>query len=100
MSMNLNDDNFIRRNDSYGVRKIGDNSVLFLKNEYEDYENEEFFILNEMSFFIWENLNKNINFRDLVNLVLDCYDANKEKVELDLKKYIGLLFEKGLVELI
>ena len=54
--------------------------------------------LNQTGAFMWKHLEKGGNQESLVDALLMEYDVEKEKAEVDAKKFIDTLSKAGIIE--
>lgn len=54
--------------------------------------------LSESAKLIWENLEKVNSLEEMVQLILDEYDVDKENARADAIKFIGALLQQGFVK--
>ena len=55
-------------------------------------------ILNPVSKFLWEELQNEKSFDELLDAMLKNYEVSKEEAEADLKDFIMQLIENGLMQ--
>ena len=55
-------------------------------------------ILNPVSKFLWEELQNEKSFDELLGAMLKNYEVSKEEAEADLKDFIMQLIENGLMQ--
>ncbi len=55
-------------------------------------------ILNPVSKFLWEELQNEKSFDELLDAMLKNYEVSKEEAEADLKDFIMQLIENGLMK--
>jgi hypothetical protein len=79
----------LKRNIVYRVRKITNKNILFGGNQT--------FELNELALLIWNNLNGENTLDDLVNIILEKYEAPKELVEEDVKNFVNEMISCNVI---
>jgi len=55
--------------------------------------------LNDSAAEIWKHIEKGCSREQIVNNMLDTYEAERELIELDVDKVVKMLAENGLIEL-
>ena len=54
--------------------------------------------LNETGAYLWELLKKETTEENMVEALLEQYDVDAETAKKDIKEFIGILSEKGLLD--
>ncbi len=54
--------------------------------------------LNETGSFLWKNMTENTDETSLVQVLTDEYDVEKESAEKDVKNFVKMLLDAGIIE--
>lgn len=54
--------------------------------------------VNEIGAFLWERLNQEVSFEDLLQAILDEYDVDEVTARIDLKEFIEYLNKYQILE--
>lgn len=73
------------------INKLGNAYVAY------DNSNQQMHELNEIGYFILEEIEKNKSTKQIINKIIDNYDIDRKKASEDLEKYIKILIDKKLV---
>ena len=72
-------------------KQVGDN--YFIVNQKKG----TLIQLNGVSFFLWQQLNKQLDIDSLVTLLTNNYNVNKEQAKKDIKKFIKSSLKAGVI---
>lgn len=87
----------IKQKQGYVLRNIMGEYVLFpTGTEMQQFKGA--ILLNELSAFIWNKLQKTIEFEDLMSAILKEYDVEEEQLKYDLIEIINTFSEYGIIE--
>ncbi len=74
--------------DGYMTRPMGENHIVVAIDDIED-EFDGLITLNNSGLFIWEKLQNDITYDDLLQSIVDHYDAPKDIIKTDLDKFLS-----------
>ena len=83
--------NFIKRN-------IAGETVIIPTGEAAQYFNG-MITMNEVAEFIWDNIEKCNKKEEMIELVMEEFDGNKEEMTKDVGQFMNNLIEVGMVEI-
>ena len=63
-----------------------------------DMESENYFGLDEVGTAIWQAMQEKETLKEVLDVLLEQYEVEKEMLEHDLSDFVGKLIESGLVE--
>jgi len=86
------DDKSFTRNNNVAFRTI--EGTTFLASPYS----KKIYPLNSVGNFIWNNLEKTINFRDLLSNICNEFDVEKSVAESDLSEFLEELQKERLIK--
>lgn len=81
----------IKRKDNQLFSEI-DGEVVMLS-----VENSEYYGMDKVGSRIWQILEKEIKFRDLISLLIEEYDVTEDQCIKDTMAFLEMLDEKGLI---
>lgn len=84
----------IKRKDGFITRKIG-SQIMAVPVGKRTNELHGMIALTESGELLWNALEKGCEEEDLVNIILDTYEIDRETAEADVKEYIEMLGEQG-----
>lgn len=83
--------------DGYILREVaGNNIIVAVGGESVTFDGIK--TLNETGAFLWRNIEKGMNEESLVKVMLEEYEVDEETAKADVKEFILLLINNGLVE--
>lgn len=88
----------MRRSDYFFFRRVGDIYFLQSADVMENREKKIVF-LNETGAFLWNNLDRCNTEEDLVQLLFDYYEVERDKARKDVSGFLSFLSENGCIDL-
>lgn len=85
-----------QQNDCYILRHVG-NELFLVPTGLNSYNFHGLVVLNEVSALIWEHLSTPASANDLVQIILNQYDADKSQVENDVDELLKIFLKQGLI---
>lgn len=82
--------------DGYMTRPMGDHYIVVAIGDVED-EFDGLITLNNSGLFIWEQLQQEIDYEELLQRIVDRYDAPKQVIKADLDKFLKTAREANLI---
>ena len=83
--------------DGYILREVaGNNIIVAVGGESVTFDGIK--TLNETGAFLWRNIEKGMNEESLVKVMLEEYEVDEETAKADVKEFVSLLINNGLVE--
>ncbi len=79
------------------ARKVGDSDIVVATGKAVKNFNG-YITLNETGRFLWDLLENDTDEKNLVAKLLEEYEVEKEVAERDVKKFIAVLSENGILE--
>ena len=79
------------------ARKVGDSDIVVATGKAVKNFNG-YITLNETGRFLWDLLENDTDEKNLVTKLLEEYEVEKEVAERDVKKFIAVLSENGILE--
>ncbi len=79
------------------ARKVGDSDIVVATGKAVKNFNG-YITLNETGRFLWDLLENETDEKNLVAKLLEEYEVEKEVAERDVKKFIAVLSENGILE--
>ncbi len=83
----------MRRSDAAMARRVGDEIVIL------DVNSGQYFGLNEVGAFIWDQLESDTARETLITAVTDAYDVGTDQAAADIDALVADLDTRGLIEL-
>lgn len=89
--MKLSEETIIQRNNEILTSDIDGEKVMM------SIQRGEYYGLGNTGSFIWDNIENKIRIEDLINLITQEFDVNKEQCLNDIMPFLNDLVEKGLI---
>ena len=86
----------MKAKDGYMTRPMGDCYIVVAIDDVED-EFNGLITLNKSGLFIWEQLQQEIEYEDLLRRLVDRYDAPEQVIKNDLDKFLKIAKEAKLI---
>jgi hypothetical protein len=83
--------------DGYMIRPMGDCYIVVSVEESED-EFDGLITINNSGKFIWELLQSNISYEEILQKLIDSYDAPENIIKKDLDKFLENAKNARLIE--
>lgn len=84
-------------NNEFVMREIaGDYVVVPVGSTVADFN--KLITLNDTGAFLWERLNEEVGVNELTDMLVKEYEVNRETAETDVKDFIKLLTDYGVIE--
>ncbi|WP_439507009.1 PqqD family peptide modification chaperone [Sediminibacterium sp.] len=83
-----------RKDEHLLISNLGDDMVMM------DIEDGTYFSLNKIGMVIWDKLEKNISFSELIQHLIDTYEVERAVCEVETKKLLDSLYEKKMLEIV
>ncbi len=78
-------------------RKVAGETLLVpIRGDIADMK--KIYILNSLGEFIWNMINGERSFEDILDAILANYEVTREEAEKDIKEFLDLMAERNLVE--
>lgn len=87
----------MRAKDGYMTRQMGDSYIVVAVDDIED-EFDGLITLNNSGLFIWEQLQNDITYDNLLNSIVERYDAPVEIIKADLDRFLITAEKANLIE--
>jgi len=82
---------FYKRSDQVKVKKIGNNTALYVSKQ------KGIHVLNETALFIWETLHEPFTFDELHYMLGEVFEGDPDKMNKDLRETLDLFLQFDLV---
>jgi len=83
--------------EGYILREVaGNNIIVAVGGESVTFDGIK--TLNETGAFLWRNIEKGMDEEMLVKAMLDEYEVDEQTAKTDVKEFVSLLINNGLVE--
>ncbi|PWM71546.1 MAG: PqqD family protein [Bacillota bacterium] len=79
------------------ARKVGDSDIVVATGKAVKHFNG-YITLNETGRFLWDLLGRDVAETELVDKMLEEYDVERETAERDVKNFLNVLAENGILE--
>ena len=83
---------FYKRSDQVKVKKVGNNTALYVSDQ------KGIHVLNETALFIWEILQDSFTFDELLFMLGEVFEGDTTKMKEDLQEILDLFLEYDLVD--
>lgn len=85
------------RNDNIVSRTIaGEFFLVPVRGELSDMQ--KIFALNPVAMYVWQELDKQKNLRDICDGIVSTFDVKKEQAQSDVREFITELLEEDLIK--
>lgn len=98
MSRDFDLDTIPHKDDSIMVRKVKDEAYL-VKSNSEKVEEEKLWVLNPTASFVWENIDGKRTCSDILNDLIEQFDAEPDRIKEDFINLLIQLRDQGLLSL-
>lgn len=83
--------------EGYILREVaGNNIIVAVGGESVNFDGIK--TLNETGTFLWRNIEKGMDEEMLINALTDEYEVDAETAKADVKEFVSLLINNGLIE--
>ena len=90
--MEINNQTILKRNKEILSTEMDGETVMM------SVENSEYYSLSPVGTKIWELLENDLSFEQLINLLMEEFDVDKQTCQNDTKEFLEELIDKGLIK--
>ena len=80
----------------YKIRQIANMNILVPEAEEMDFS--DVLTMNDSALFIWENIQEETNFGEILSKMKENFDADEDVLRVDLAEFLDMLMQKGLLD--
>ena len=84
-------DLYYQRLETGKLKKVGDQTAVYVPSQ------RAIHVLNQTAFFIWECLKEPVACEELLFMLSEAFEGERETMKKDLEETLALLLEKGLI---